>query len=773
MGGSKTVTYKDLQVQKLMDDPDKAYKAAMKQAYKNVGAGMRSVIREYQQGIIDARSMFNDSYLTNLGYNPKEVIPYTIVDPILVRSWLLSNVSSNISEVNSYKWAIPSLEEIALEYLQDTYSGMSLADKSFLIGSIKWYVSGVTNVSTTMTNATCYKDRLVTAEEYAVSVGLVVASVEDIRYTIAGVNYWKVKMTNGSVVNVPVEYTTIECPGVGSDVVQAIVTEYNGKEYPVQSNEYDTDDMGNKTPLWSNVVRVSAYVGSDGGVKVTGTALRPVYSRFNSSRYLEATKEAVANIVDQVEKEIANDLIEELDRLIVVYTLNGIQKLKLAEINKSLVSNTTTASAYPIIPLRENYAFVKETNQMKAMLNKLGMATDDFETSLGNNKIKNAAIMFLLDLRDSSAVGTKVVYETLVNMVRTTIPASGKTAASEFYQLNLGFSDVNMKSSIKFDLRTVSGVIGSVGSYVRYSRTVKYTENVDSGGTQYTQTRTGTVYGIRKQVSESYYEEMEFGNCSTAWKIGGYELNGKLSMDSEGEVYIPITDIGLEGLRYEELHYAVARSMSMMALSIVKVKTKWYQSGFFKFVMIVVLVAVTIATAGASIGATASGIAALTGASVATATAIATTALVVTTTIAVASMIGIDVGVLGSVATVLGIAQMGAGMLSQTGSMSTGQTVLTSAKALTSAANMAIEINTKGSIKAMQDRLEAINSKLEESSEELKKLTENVQQGIWMGIEDRMPDTLYMMSSTDMMCNYAILYDYDGMIDGQISSIGI
>ena len=777
MGGSKTITYKDLQVQKLMDEPDKAYKAAMKQAYKNVGAGMRSVIREYQQGIIDTRSMFNDSYLTNLGYNPKETIPYSIVDPILVRSWLLSNIDSSIGNVVSYKWAIPSLEEIALEYLQDTYSGMSLADKSFLIGSIRWYVSGVTNVSTTMTNATCYKDRLVTAEEYAVSVGLVVASVEDIRYTISGVNYWKVKMTDESVVDVPVEYTTIECPGVGSDVVQAIVTEYNGKEYPVQSNEYDTDDMGNKTPLWSNVVRVSAYIGNDGGVKVTGTALRPVYSRFNSSRYLEATKEAVANIVDQVEKEIANDLIEELDRLVVVYTLNGIQKLKLAEINKSLVSSTAKASAYPIIPLRENYAFVKETYQMKAVLNKLGMATDDFESSLGNDKIKNAAIMFLLDLRDESEVGTKVVYETLVNIVRTTIPASGKTAASEVYQLNLGFSDVNMKSSIKFDLKTVSGVIGSVGSYVRYSKTIEYTEEVEGGGAdQYwttTETKTGTIYGIRKQVSESYYEEMEFGNCSTAWKVGGYELNGKLSMDSKGEVYIPITDIGLEGLRYEELHYAVARSISMMALSIVKVKTKWYQSGFFKFVMIVVLVAVTIATAGASIGATASGITALTGASVATATAIATTALVVTTTIAVASMIGIDVGVLGSVATVIGIAQMGAGMLSQTGSMSTGQTVLTSAKALTSAANMAIEINTKGSIKAMQDRLEALNSKLEESSEELKKLTENVQQGIWMGIEDRMPDTLYMMSSTDMMCNYAILYDYDGMIDGQISSIGI
>lgn len=744
MGGSKTVTYKDLQVQKLMDDPEKAYKAAMRQAYKNVGAGMRSVIREYQQGIIDTRSMFNDSYLTNLGYNPKEVIPYSIVDPILVRSWLLSNVDSSIGNVVSYKWAIPSLEEIALEYLQDTYSGMWLVEKSFLIGSIRWYVSGVTNVSTTMTNATCYKDRVVTAEEYAVSVGLVVASVEDIRYTIAGVNYWKVTMTNGSVVNVPIEYTTIECPGVGSDVVQAIVTEYNGKEYPVQSNEYDTDDMGNKTPLWSNVVRVSAYIGNDGGVKVTGTALRPVYSRFNSSRYLEATKEAVANIVDQVEKEIANDLNEELDRLVVVYTLNGIQKLKLAEINKSLVSNTTTASAYPIIPLRENYAFVKETNQMKAVLNKLGMATDDFETSLGNTKIKNAAIMFLLDLRDSSTAGTKVVYETLVNMVRTTIPASGKTAASEVYQLNLGFSDVNMKSSIKFDLKTVSGVIGSVGSYARYSRTIEYTEEVEGGGAdQYwttTETKTGTIYGIRKQISESYYEEMEFGNCSTDWKVGGYALGGVLKLgQDDGEVYIPITDLGLEGLRYEELHYAVARSMSMMALSIVKVKTKWYQSGFFKFVMLAILI-------------------------------------VTQQYWAIVIFFAVEAGLIGGkVAIVLSLLTMdfsGIAQIAQ-GAALTTTTVLSAATTLVQLASIAVSINTLGVMEAIEDKRSNMNAEMEASEKQIKDMHASMQEGLWMGIQDRTPDMLYALSSTDMMCNYDILFDYDEMYAGKINSVGI
>ena len=160
MGGSKTITYKDLQVQKLMDDPEKAYKASMREAYKNVSRGMRAVIREYQQGIVDTRSLFNDSYLTNLGYNPKENIQYLVVDPILVLNWLKANVNTNISKVVSYKWRVPSLEEIALEYLQDTYSGMVIVDKSFLISGVRWYVSGVTNVSTTMTNATCYKTEM-------------------------------------------------------------------------------------------------------------------------------------------------------------------------------------------------------------------------------------------------------------------------------------------------------------------------------------------------------------------------------------------------------------------------------------------------------------------------------------------------------------------------------------------------------------------------------------------------------------------------------------
>ena len=47
-------------------------------------------------GIIDTRSMFNDGFLTNLGYNPSETIRYTLLDPALVLSWLRSNISAEV-----------------------------------------------------------------------------------------------------------------------------------------------------------------------------------------------------------------------------------------------------------------------------------------------------------------------------------------------------------------------------------------------------------------------------------------------------------------------------------------------------------------------------------------------------------------------------------------------------------------------------------------------------------------------------------------------------
>ena len=371
------------------------------------------------------------------------------------------------------------------------------------------------------------------------------------------------------------------------------------------------------------------------------------------------------------------------------------------------------------------------------------MATDDFETSLDNSKIKNAAIMFLIDLEDESAAGTKVVYETLVNMVKTVIPGSGKTGQREEYQLDLGFSDVNMKTSICFVLSTEAGVVAEVGKYVRHNR------------------------GIRKQVSESYYENMEFGYCSTSWKVGGYSLGGERKSTKKlasqalkqdyGEIYIPITDLGLNGLTYEELHYAIARSMSMMALSIVKVKTKWYQSGFFKFVMIMAVGVAAFFSGGAALAAYGPLAAGLVYAGAA---------------VSILGIMGVNTGVVGQIIQVATVVFGGYASLTSTTATAAQQT-LAVASTLTSLASIASKINLHGAIDAIADKQKAKQAELEASEKQMKEIADNTQQGLWMGIQDRSPELLYAMSSTAMMCNYDILYDYDGLIDGQIASVGI
>jgi len=757
MGGSKTITYTDLQVERIIDDPEKMYENYMRQAYKNIGYGMKAVMSEFQNGIIDTRSLFHNTYLANMGYEPKEKITYKVVDPVLVENWIKTNISNSVSEIISYKWGVPTLEEIVLEYLQDTYTGMNIEEKSFIIDEVRWYISGITSVGAGKTNATCYRDKNITVAEYIVKkneekkqgeVDIVLVSIEDVIYKTNGINYWRASLTNGTTIDIPIEYITIECPGTTSEVIQSVIDSYNGRLYPVQSNETYTDsETGSQAPYWTSDVRISVYLDANGDIKITGKIVNYSVTSLTGSKYLEAKKEAVAGVLGIARKEIDATTMDDIDRLVVVYRLNGIIKLVIAEINESEVINTAQAEAFPIIPIKNNKKFSKETNQMKAMLNKLGMARDDFEKSLSDKKINNAAILFLLDIRDKSEIGTKVVYETLSKMVRTTIPASGKTAATSNYQLSLGFKNVNIKSSISFDLKTASGVVCPVGSYKRYSRQEQYEYVQDFGDSQSTSVATGRIYGIRKQVSENYYEEMEFKICSTNWIVGGYELRGELSLESDkGKVYIPITDVGLAGLSYKHLHYAIARSMSLMVLSVVKVKMKWYQSGFFKFLLIIVIAVAAFFTGGwaAYLGAG----------------------------LGILGVMGVDFGSLGLVIqVVLAVYTMGASLTSA--SASTGAQVLATANSLVKLASIASTVNSQGAARSLEARSRELDSQIKGSEEELKKLEDSTQQGLWMGISDRDPELMYAMSSTTLMCNYDILYDYDGMYENKIRSVGI
>ena len=771
--GSETTTYKDLQIQPLMSHPEKVYKQYMLEAFKEINGGMRAVNNAYQMGIIDTRSMFNDGFLTNLGYNPSETIRYTLLDPALVLSWLRTNISAEVENNVSASWRAPTLEEIALEYLQDTYSGMILAEKSFLIGGVRWFVSGVVSTSSTTTDATCYKDRWVTA---SASIPIEdIESIEDLIYKDGGVNYWKVKKkdiiipdveepdgtitpgstTIGETVHVNVEYMTIQCPGVINDVVQANVNRYNNS---IQTSIYESepDPESGTTSGWEAKVKVSVYIDYSGEIIVTGSIVTfSSYGGWGGNYETDARKAAIADVVGKVENLIEEEIGENLKRLVAYYKIADVQKIKIAEIPIGLVSTTANAKAFPIIPLKEDFGFVNESRGMKVVLNKIGMNNSDFKSSLSDSHISNAAILFVLELNDNNPAVVKAIYETLTNMVQSTSPG-GRKGSLTGYQLELGFSQINFKTNIIFTLDTISGSIGPVGTYTVGIKSVFFPGDSNGEGSSSSYYKTYKV--IRKQLTADYYEELELSpTSSTTWRVGGYELSKRNRRGNDEDlsgVYIPIVDIGLKALKYEELHYVLARSMNMLVLSITVVKSKWYQSGFFKFVMMVVVAVAAYFTGGAALalyGPLAAGV------------------VYAAAAVSILGIMGVDTGVVGQVIQVAAaVVTFGTSLPSTAFDI-----VLTSASTLTQFAVIASDINMRGSLEALQEKAKATQAELEESEKLVEEIAENTQKGLWVGIKDRSPDMLYALSSTDLMCSYDTLYDYDSVMEGMIKSVGV
>ena len=742
--GSETTTYKDLQIQRLMSKPEEAYKQYMLEAFKQIRYGMRHVNAHFQTGMIDTRSLYNDGFLKALGYNPSEKIKYTLLDPALTLSWIRSNISPSVENNISAQWRAPSLEELALEYLQDTYSGMILAEKSFLIDGVRWYLVSVTSVSSLSTDATCYKDKYATVTK-TISPSSIVY-IEDKMVVYEGVNCWAVKVTSSSELKyIPVEYTTIQCPGVTDAVVQAAIDNYNNKLQEV-SYESEPDPETGWVTTWDASVRMSVFIDNSGELIVTGVTESHT-GGYGWSSY-EIKKAAKAMAIAKVRPLVEQAVGEKLERLVAYYTLYGELKIIIAEIDKSLVTTTANAKAYPIIPLKQNFKFVKEESSMKVILNKIGLSRKDFKDSLADSRINNAALMFMLELSDTEAYSVKAMYETLTNMVKTAGSGVGKSATAERFQLDLKFAKVGFKTSVAFTLQVISGSIGPVGKYTTSTRSVQIP--IDSSG----EVTTGGGYirykVMRKQITESYYEELVLNPqaSGTIWNVAGYELSNKKGLytnDSTFEgVYIPVTDIGLKSLTYKELHNVIARSMSMMVLSVVTVKSKWYQTMFFQAIMFVVIVVIVVLTGGILMG-----------------------------LLAFLGMAGVDLGVFGQILTVvMAIYTMGTS-LAASGYTLTTSTLLTSAQTLTSLAVVASDISTKGAMKALEDKSKETQAALQESDKLIEEIDENTSPGLWMGIDDRLPDMLYLMSSTDVMCNNDLLYDYDSVIDSQIRSVGV
>ena len=778
MGGS-TKTIVDLSITKLIEDPEKIYKSVMRDVLSNGPKGSRAVMSSLERHIIDNKSLFHSKYLETLGYEPTVNAKYLNIDTDLVKDYIESNTADIVQSISSARYDAPNASEYMLYHLQSNYNDLDLALREFTgLDGKRYKFLTTTVVSSALIEATCYRVSSETVSEHAFENGYTVDRIYEDIETISGLKYWKYRDTTGQVRYASVEYLYLNVEGIDYQAIEYILSEWNNKIYYRTGAMTDTD--GTTYTTWNLTAKSKIYLDSDGKINVEVSKVSINYpARYRSQYYVEAVNGAMVDIKKEIEDNINQYMANSSEKLIATYIdSNNIQKIIIASVSEELVSGFIDVEAYPIIPLKSNYAFTKDTRERKAVLNKIGMTGSDFESSLSNSSVKHASIMFTIRLDSNDSISNRYIYNLLDNLASTTA-VGNKGGAVTTHNVQIKFQGVDLITKVGMTTQIKSGAIGNIGEVVGLNGTESYTvRDPDAYGDVYIK-KNRTIKILRKQINELYYNEIIIRNASSNWRIEGYAKNGELFGDESENCVLPLIKTAMHGFNLEDSLYMLGKSLSIVAVSITKIKTKWYQTGFFKFVMIVALVAITVLTAGAAGTAAASAYTAAYGAGVASLAVVTTAATIGTIVstivylggiVSVLGVIGVDTGIAGTIIGVAGLAAGGYvmylnGLASGVGQIST----LQMANGLTGAAKMASDINIKGQMGKMQEGYEELNKRMKELDKEGEELYANVQNGIFIGISDREPDLMYYMSSASYMCNYDSLYDYDSIYSNMFS----
>ena len=778
MGGS-TKTIVDLSITKLIEDPEKIYKSVMRDVLSNGPKGSRAVMSSLARHIIDNKSLFHSKYLETLGYEPAVNAKYLNIDTDLVKDYIESNTADIVQSISSARYDAPNASEYMLYHLQSNYNDLDLALREFTgLDDKRYKFLTTTVVSSSLIEATCYRVSSETVSEHAFENGYTVDIIYEDIETISGLKYWKYRDTTGQVRYASVEYLYLNVEGIDYQAIEYVLSEYNNKIYSRTGTGTDSDGITYTT--WNLTAKSKVYLDSDGKINVEVSKVSINYpAGYRSQYYVEAVNGAMIDIKKEIEDSIKQYMANSSEKLVATYIdSNNIQKIIIASVSEELVSGFIDVEAYPIIPLKSNYAFTKDTRERKAVLNKIGMTGSDFESSLSNSSVKHASIMFTIRLDSNDSISNRYIYNLLDNLTSTTV-VGNKGGAVTTHNVQIKFQGVDLTTKVGMSTQIKSGAIGNIGEIVCLNGTESYiVRDPDAYGDVYIE-ENRTIKILRKQINELYYNEIIIRNASSDWRIEGYAKNGELFGDESENCVLPLIKTAMYGFNLEDSLYILGKSLSIVAVSITEIKTKWYQTGFFKFVMIVALVAITVLTAGAAGAAAASAYTAAYGAGVAS-LAVATTAATIGTIVStivylggivsVLGVVGVDTGIAGTIIGVAGLAAGGYvmylnGLASGVGQIST----LQMANGLTGAAKMASDINIKGQMGKMQEGYEELNKRMKELDKEGEELYANVQNGIFIGISDREPDLMYYMSSASYMCNYDSLYDYDSIYSNMFS----
>lgn len=161
----------------------------------------------------------------------------------------------------------------------------------------------------------------------------------------------------------------------------------------------------------------------------------------------------------------------------------------------------------------------------------------------------------------------------------------------QFFKMSLGFNQIYKRTKV--------GAIGPKGHYTSSYGTANETVAVENEyGDLVNQTYPVSVYTYRFQLSERYYQEVEVRGLATEYHISGKYTT--LGDDAEDILLVPVDRSISHSYTMGDREELYSRALHFVFNSMVVVKVKWYQSGFFKFVLTAVAVVLAVYTFGAT-----------------------------------------------------------------------------------------------------------------------------------------------------------------------------